>query len=206
MIATLWVYILYFSLICWLYCSLCQKLAHVFILRCNLEVESYQVLLVRKHELWSHSTIAVRQRQLDICSEQWWVNLLMVFLGSLISSQSLAIMVIAQQRILEAFAALDRVGDRRSSDQKAVVFHTWQALELLETASEQVLMRLWDFRSELEEHCDISAPISAKDKAYGHIPMWTMVIFAYCWVVYTIYCDLEWYHEKRSCSSWERYS
>ena len=48
----------------------------------------------------------------------------MVLFRGLVSSQSFAIMVIAQQSILEAFAALDWVGDRGSSDKKAVVFHT----------------------------------------------------------------------------------
>lgn len=47
----------------------------------------------------------------------------MVFFRSLVSSQSFAIMVVAQESILEAFAALYRVGDRRSSDKKTVVFH-----------------------------------------------------------------------------------
>ena len=145
------------SSICWLYRGLRQKIAHVFILRCNLEVEPYQVLLVREHELWSHSTVAVRQREYDIWIEQLWANSLMMFFRSLVSSQSFAIVVVAQESILEAFAALYRVGDRRSSDKKTVVFHAWQVLELLETAREQVPMRLCDFGSEFEEYCNVLA-------------------------------------------------
>lgn len=47
----------------------------------------------------------------------------MVLFRGLISSQSLTVMVIAQQSIVKAFATLDGVGYGRSSNKKAVIFH-----------------------------------------------------------------------------------
>jgi hypothetical protein len=41
-------------------------------------------------------------------------------------------------------------------------------------------MRLWNFRSELEEYCDILAPNDNCKQGAMHIPMWTMVIFVDC--------------------------
>lgn len=75
----------------------------------------------------------------------------MMFVRSLISRQSLRVGVVAQQSIVEPFAALRRVRDRRTPDDEAVVFHAGEVLEGFEAGCEGFFVGLGDFGAEFEE-------------------------------------------------------
>jgi hypothetical protein len=74
-----------------------------------------------------------------------------MFVRSLISRQSLRVAVVAQQSIVEAFAALRRIRDRRAPDDETVVFDAGEVFEGFELGCELVFVGLGDFGAEFEE-------------------------------------------------------
>jgi hypothetical protein len=75
----------------------------------------------------------------------------MMFVRGLISCQSLRVAVVAQQSIVEAFAALRRIRDRRAPDDETVVFDAGEVFEGFELGCELVFVGLGDFGAEFEE-------------------------------------------------------
>jgi hypothetical protein len=74
-----------------------------------------------------------------------------MFVRSLISRQSLRVAVVAQQSIVEAFAALRRIRDRRAPDDETVVFDAGEVFEGFELGCEVVFVGLGNFGAEFEE-------------------------------------------------------
>ena len=128
------------------------KIPHPLILRPNLKVKPDQILPERKHQLGGDSGIQNQHFSPQPTSQaQQRLYLLMMFVRSLISRQSLRVAVVAQQSVVEAFAALRRIRDRGTPDDETLVFDAGEVLEGFELGCEVVLVGLGDFGAEFEE-------------------------------------------------------
>lgn len=74
----------------------------------------------------------------------------------LVLLQSGAVLVVADQRELVAFARLDRIGDGRAADDEPVVLDAGQVLEFFELAHEGGFVLGRHFRPEFEEDCGVT--------------------------------------------------
>lgn len=81
----------------------------------------------------------------------------MMLFACLILLQSSAIMVVADKRKFEAFAPLNRIRNRRASDDKTAVLDAWEIFELFELSDEGRFVLCRHFRLELEENYDPAA-------------------------------------------------
>lgn len=70
---------------------------------------------------------------------------LVMLLRGLISRQRRAIVMIAQQSVVEAFAALNGIGDGWPAHYETLVLDAWHIFEFLEAPDEQIFVLLRDF-------------------------------------------------------------
>lgn len=81
------------------------------------------------------------------------MRLPVVLATSLVFDQRSRIGVKAQESNLKSLAPGNGIGNGRSSNYEALIFHTRQSLESLELLGKGLPMRLVDLFLELEQHC-----------------------------------------------------
>jgi hypothetical protein len=128
----------------------------MLVLLVDLKIKPHDVLFERPEILARHAAVAIACQPIHkVLSAGYFQSMdsLVMLIAGLVRIQGLPVLVEAQQRVVEALAALDGVGDGGTADDEALVHDAGEVLERLDLAEEGLADGLGHVRPELEQYC-----------------------------------------------------